>query len=203
MEVAGTNIPSLWDKHPGVLGDAKLFMVRTLLNKRHTLHFRCDSRKKTVPPYFHIHVPMYIYICLYEQNWRLWQCHGGYVHQLGFHVCFISATGSHLRWCLRLEKPIPLYIYKAYMFGLYKGISPTNYVLFWAKKWYWNSPLICPSCCVRWKRRVRWVTSLMIWWKVLPRSGGLALSTDEFLPKVAQWIGWSWVTKLVYNSYNI
>ena len=111
MEVAGTNIPSLWDKHPGVLGDAKLFMVRTLLNKRHTLHFRCDSRKKTVPPYFHIHVPMYIYICLYEQNWRLWQCHGGYVHQLGFHVCFISATGSHLRWCLRLEKPIPLYIY--------------------------------------------------------------------------------------------
>jgi hypothetical protein len=65
MEVAGTNIPSLWDKHPGVLGDAKLFMVRTLLNKRHTLHFRCDSRKKTVPPYFHIHVPMYIYIYVY------------------------------------------------------------------------------------------------------------------------------------------
>ena len=165
-------------------------MVILKMNKRHTKNISEAIQEKN--KYHHISTYMCQCICLYEQNWRLWQCHGGYLHQLGFHVCFISATGSHLR-CLRLEKPIPLHIYiyiRPICLGYIREYPPQTTSFFWAKKGYWNSQLICP-CCVR-VASGEW----LLWWF----DGRFCRDLEAW--RFAQWIGWSWVNKLVYNSYN-
>ena len=152
--------------HPGVLGRSSLHDWWLLLNNRCTLHVKGDWRKKQVLKHFHIHVP---YVHVYMNKLEDYDyVHSGYVHQLRFHVCFIWANClPTCQMMLRIGETID----QAYMFGLCKGISPQNMALhatvppFYQNSQHWFARHPAES--------VRWVTSLMIWWRVLQRSGGL------------------------------